>query len=423
MVSPPRPCGRLMSLRRVSAIVTVVGTVSFVVTTAAFGVWEPLPDGALSFSGPSRYFTTDEIARGEDFGRWARVWGLSSLTVSLIVGGVLGFTRLGAALVERLPGPWWAQVPLAAVTIELIGRIITLPFAVAARQHERNYGLSDQPWGEYVIDLIKSEAVSVLVTSVALLMAIYAARRWRRAWPAIAGGGLASLVVVGSLLYPVVIEPLFNSFSSLPDGDLRAQVLELADRENLNVDDVLVADASRRTTRLNAYVSGFGSTRRVVVYDNLVNDLGQQETLGVVAHEMAHARHQDVLAGTLLGAAGAITGIGILGLVMSRRADEDGLANPRTIPFLLTVLMLATVLVAPVENGISRRIGTRADAESLRLTGNTAAFIALHQELARRSAADLTPPSWSQFWFGSHPTTLSRMALAESTRDVPSRRE
>ena len=84
-----------------------------------------------------------------------------------------------------------------------------------------------------------------------------------------------------------MVEPLFNWFTPLADGPLRTQILELADEEGVEVDDVLVADASRRTTTLNAYVSGFGSTRRVVVYDNLVDDLPEDQALSVVAHELA----------------------------------------------------------------------------------------------------------------------------------------
>ena len=104
-------------------------------------------------------------------------------------------------------------------------------------------------------------------------MVVGCARRWRRAWPAIAGGVLAGFVLVGSLVYPVLVEPIFNDFEPLPDGELRSQILALADEEGVDVDEVLVADASRRTTTLNAYVSGLGATRRVVVYDNLVEDL------------------------------------------------------------------------------------------------------------------------------------------------------
>jgi STE24 endopeptidase len=219
---------------------------------------------------------------------------------------------------------------------------------------------------------------------------------------------LAGLVMLGSFVYPLLVEPLFNRFESLPDGALRQQVLRLADEEGVHVEDVLVADASRRTTTLNAYVSGFGSSRRVVVYDNLVNDEDDALVVSVVAHELAHARHDDVLTGSLLGAAGALLGVGLLGLLMG-----GGVADPRRVPRILALVAVAALLASPVQNAVSRRIETRADVDAVRATGDPAAFVELQKELARRSLSDPTPPRWSHFWFGSHPTTLQRIALAE----------
>ena len=410
-----------MTERRTALVCVVVGVAAFALLALVLVPWNPVPGGVPRSVDPEKYFTAAEISRGEDFARWARVWSWSSLAVSLLVAAVLGFTRLGRGLVSRLPGAWWVQVPFAVAGVEVIGRVVTLPFAVAARQHALDYGLSNQAWGAFAVDLAKSEGLDVVVTSVILVALMGTARRWSRAWPAVAGGVLAALVLLGSLVYPLVVEPLFNSFEPLPDGPLRTQILDLADREDVAVDEVLVADASRRTTTLNAYVSGFGSTRRVVVYDNLVDDLVEDETLSVVAHELSHAKHQDVLVGTALGAAGAVLGSGLLALLVPRRreagvGEEGGMGDPRNVPRVLVLLALAGLLASPVQNGISRLVETRADVDALRVTDDPAAFVALQQQLARRSAADLTPPAWSHVWFGSHPTTMTRIAVAEEAR-------
>ena len=222
-------------------------------------------------------------------------------------------------------------------------------------------------------------------------------------------------MLLGSFGYPILVEPLFNSFESLPDGDLRTQVLALADEEDVPVRDVLVADASRRTTTLNAYVSGFGSTRRIVLYDNLVEDLPEDQALSVVAHELAHARHRDVLVGSALGAAGATCrhrGPGTAG----RR--PGGLSQPAVVPVVLALVGVAGLVLSPVQNGISRRVETRADVDALRATDDAAAFVAMQRRLALRSLGDPTPPAWSQLWFGSHPTTLQRVALARAVSEA-----
>jgi STE24 endopeptidase len=393
--------------RRVALWVAVIGGLAFVVIAALRVPWDPIPGGPLHPPPASSVFTRAEIQRAEDFSGLQRVLSWSSLAVSLVLACVLGFTEVGARLVDRVRGPWWWRVVVAVVGLTLADVVVTLPLAVLLRRRVLEFGLSHQAWDGYAADLAKSFAVNVVATSIGLVLLVGVARRWPRVWPAVAGVLLAGLVLVGSFVYPLLVEPLFNNFESLPDGELRTRILALADQEHVHVDDVLVADASRRTTTLNAYVSGFGSSRRVVVYDNLVDDEDQGRVLAVVAHELSHAHHDDVLTGSLLGAAGALLGVGLLALLVPDTGE------PRRVPRILALVAVATFLASPVQNGISRRIETRADVDSLRTTQDPAAFIALQRDLATTSLADPTPYRLSQFWFGSHPTALQRIALAE----------
>ena len=171
--------------------------------------------------------------------------------------------------------------------------------------------------------------------------------------------------MVGSFVYPVLVEPAFNHFTPLPDGPLRTQILQVAADEHVHLDDVLVADASRRTTTLNAYVSGYGSTRRVVLYDNVLHDLPRDQVISIVAHELGHARHDDVLTGSLLAALGDHAGDRAArpgpaaGTPSSRRAC----ATPTVVPLVLALVAIGTLLSSPVNNGLSRLIETRADVD------------------------------------------------------------
>ncbi|MBI2244503.1 MAG: M48 family metalloprotease [Nocardioides sp.] len=400
--------------RRVAQIVAVLGALAFVALAVVLVPWHPVPGGTPGPADAGSVFTTAEIQRAEDFSRWARVWSRSSLVVSVLVACTLGFGPWGRRLAARLRGWWWVRVVLAVAVLAVVGRVLTLPFTVLLRREVLDRGLSHQAWSAFALDLVKNELVGIVATSIVLLVLVGCARRWRRAWPAAAGGVLGVLVLAGSFVYPVVVEPLFNSFTSLEAGPLRTQVLALADREHVPVDDVLVADASRRTTTLNAYVSGFGGTRRVVLYDNLVEDVPRDQALSVVAHELAHARHDDVLTGSLLGVAGAVFGVGLLGLLVGAVGGRRGLAmgDPVVVPLVLALVALGTVLATPVENGISRQIESRADVDALGATHDAGAFIGVQRQLALHSLADPTPPGWSQWWFGSHPTTLTRIAIA-----------
>lgn len=379
--------------------------------------WHPVPGGMPDPVAATSVFSADEIARAEHYATWARAWSWSSLVVSLVVAAWLGFGRRGRALAEAVPGWWWVRIVVVVAALTLIGRIVTLPFGIALRQLRLDEGLAAGTWAAWATDLVVSDLVAVVATSLVLIGAVGCARRWPRLWPAIAGAGAAVLVVAGSFVYPVVVEPLFNDFESLEDGSLRSGVLELAEREGVAVDDVLVADASRRTTTLNAYVSGIGQTRRVVLYDTLVEDTPEDEALSVVAHELAHAQYDDVLTGTLLGAAGAAVGIGLLGLVL-HSGRQRGLADVGSVPLVLALAALATLVTAPVQNGISRKMETRADQTALEVTQDPESFVDLQRRLAVRSLSDPTPPAWSQWWFSSHPTSLERIAIAEHYAEV-----
>lgn len=395
-------------------VAIAVGAVSFVVLAWWRVPWAPAGSPPPSAVSEHSVFTQAQIDRAEGFAAWARVWSWGALVLSLAAGWWLALGARARRAFTRLPGAWWLRVLLAVVVVQGAVGLLLLPLDAAQHEHGRRNGLTDQAWSGFLRDEVVSWSIGVVVSVLLAWLVVGCARRWR-SWPlgvaAVAGG----LVLLGSYGYPLVVEPLFNSFHSLPAGSLRTQVMQLADREGVHVDDVLVADASRRTTTLNAYVSGFGDTRRVVLYDNLVRDEPPGRVLAVVAHELGHAKEDDVLTGSLLGVAGAVLGVGLLTLVLGRgrRRGWPAAGDPAVVPLLLVLVATAGLVAAPVEDGISRRIETRADVIALRATHDPGSFVALQKELAVRSLADPTPPAWSQWWFGTHPTVLQRIALAE----------
>jgi STE24 endopeptidase len=399
--------------RRWALATFLVATAAFVAVAAWRIPWHPVPGGTPPPAAADTVFTAAQIARANAYTDPARHLAWASLAVSLVVTLVLGFTPLGARLVARLRGWWWVRVLLAVLMLALIGRIVTLPFAIIGHHRSLEFGLTDEPWGPWAVDQVKGLLLSVVVSGLLLLVLIGCARTWSRAWPAVAGVVLGGLVMLGSFVYPVLVEPAFNHFTPLPDSPLRSQILQLAAEEHVRLDDVLVADASRRTTTLNAYVSGYGSTRRVVLYDTVVRDLPRDQILSIVAHELGHARHDDVLTGSILAALGTTLGIGLLALVLPLvRRRPGALRDPTVVPLVAALVAIGTLLSSPVNNGLSRLIETRADVDSLQTTRDPAAFVAMQRQLALHSLSD-QPPAWSQFWFGSHPTTLQRIAIAE----------
>jgi STE24 endopeptidase len=259
-----------------------------------------------------------------------------------------------------------------------------------------------------------------LALALAVLFLVIGLARWSPQWWWTLGAALGALLVVSvSFAYPIVVEPVFNKFEPLPAGELRSSLLSLAREDGVPVEDVLVADASRRTSSLNAYVSGFGSTRRIVVYDTLLDSASDREIELIVAHELGHAKRQDVVWGTLLGAVGVALLVCLLALVarsdaVLARAGVPSLGDARAVALVLAVLAVLGSASGPAQALISRRIETRADVHSLDLTRDPASMVAMQRRLSTRNLSDLDPSPLVFGLFSTHPTGPQRIALART---------
>jgi STE24 endopeptidase len=222
---------------------------------------------------------------------------------------------------------------------------------------------------------------------------------------------VVALSVVFLWLAPVVIDPVFNKFTELPEGKLRSDVLQLAERSGVEVGEVYRIDASRRTTGANAYVGGLGHTKRVVLYDNLIEDFSEAEVRSVVAHELAHVKYEDVPKGLLwvaIVAPGALLSIQRL----TERWSPAGPATAATLPAAALAVALVSFAVNIAGNHVSRRVEARADAYALRLTDDPAGFIALERRLVTQNLSDPDPPGALHALFGTHPKPVDRIGFA-----------
>ena len=295
-----------MSRLRLGAWVTFVllllGFSALIIFTTP---WHPLPGkvpGGPVHPDAGLDFSAAQIARETAYHDTIRPIGLTWLVVSLVVPAVLGFSPIGARLVDRLRARHWlVQTTAAVVGMTLAVTVVTLAFAAREHAIERHYGLTLQGWGGWTTDLLRAYAVGTVTTLLVIVVIVALARRLPRSWwiPAAALG--AALVIGGSFVYPYVVEPVFNKFHSLPAGPLRTELLDLARQDHQPLSDILVSDASRRTTTENAYVSGFGASRRLVLYDTLINQDTPSEIRVLTAHELGHAKYDDVLHGTIEG--------------------------------------------------------------------------------------------------------------------------
>jgi STE24 endopeptidase len=387
--------------------VAAAGAATFLLRPRS-GLVEPAPVDVKA------YFSAAQLDRAEDFRGPQRLLGLAGLAAS---GGAL--TLLVLRPPRRLLDPL-ARRPIlggAAAGTGISLMLVAVGLPLAAVRHERAYdvGLSTQTWGPWFGDVAKAAGVEALFAAGGGAIALALVRRFRRWWIP-AAGCVVAVGVATIWLFPVVIDPLFNRFDSLPDGKLRAEVLALARDADVKVGEVYRVDASRRTTAVNAYVGGLGPTKRVVLYDNLIDDFPPEQVRQVVAHELGHQRHRDLLRGLAWLALVAPAGT----YLSQRLAEAFGLSRlgarpgPGALPAIALSVALVSFALVSASTVLSRQVEARADAFSLDLTGDPAAHIALERRLALRNITDPDPPDLLHALFGTHPTTVERIGIGEA---------
>ena len=349
-------------------------------------------------------FTAQEIERARRYHRPLYLAALVRLLLVVAVyalfvgGGIGGLGWLGESVV-------WAAIVVVAATLA------ALPLDLwRGLVRERRWSLSTQSLAGWATDRARSTALSVVLAAALWAALVALARALPRWWPLVAAGGAAVVVLALTLLAPLVLEPLFNRFHPLPDEELARMLRELATRAGVPLSEVLVADASRRTVRSNAYVSGLGPTRRLVIWDTLLRSAGEAELKLVVAHELAHQRERHVLKGTLLAMGGAAIAVLLLWAVL-------GTPKPDDFPIAALLLVALELAALPFGSALSRRFERIADRYSLRLTGDRDAFVETHLRLARTNLADLDPPRLVYLALFTHPTPPERLALVDSPSD------
>lgn len=382
-----------------------------------------------------RYFSAQDVERGRAFARPQLALGLARSALDLAALAALVARRRRQSrgsswrryasrnlVVRVLPGarrPWARQrlvhspygagaVGGAALAVGM--SLVGLPLAAISRRRAMAVGLVTQPWRGWAVDLIKQLAIESLLAAGAGSAMTALTRRYPRGWWLPAAAGSVALGTLLGALAPVLLDPVFNDFEALPEGELRSDVLSLARAAGVEVGEVYSVDASRRTTGANAYVTGLGPTKRVVLFDTLINRYSRDEIRVVVAHELAHVRHRDVLRGIAYAALVApVSALAVQRLSWSLSPERR---TPQALPALALAAALVTAPSALIGNRLSRALERRADQFSLELSRSPEAFISFEKAVALQNVADPTPPRWVSSLLASHPPTLERIGAA-----------
>jgi STE24 endopeptidase len=203
----------------------------------------------------------------------------------------------------------------------------------------------------------------------------------------------------------------------LDDAGLTARIVALTERAGMRVDEVYVIDASAKTTRVNAYFTGFGDARRIVLYDTLISGYTPDEIEVVLAHEMGHWYYRHVFWSILV--TGLVGWVGLFGLrwLLNRTWRPLGLDGPADVaglPYIMAVATIVAILALPLENGISRLAERQADQFALETSQKPAAFVELFEQFAVQNLSVVDTSAWEEFLFYTHPPIVDRIGMAET---------
>jgi STE24 endopeptidase len=405
-----------MTAIRIAKAATLAAGVALGVAAASV-LWRTRVPADLTLESldPRGYFSDAELARIESYRGPARMIALSSLAAGALVAvaSVWKAPQLAGGLSRVARGRVRTGVAVAIVILGVTW-IVKLPFAALAHRRRRQYGLSEQGYAAWLGDQALALAVSAVILALVVAGAMVLAGRFGRSWWVAGVPAATAAAVALVLVHPIVIDPLFNRFEPLRDRRLAREIRALAAATGVRIDEVQVADASRRTTTANAYVAGIGPSRRVVIYDTVVGgEVPRQELLVLAAHELAHVGRRHLWKG--------LAWFGLLAIpatyLVARAADRrGGLGNPAAVPLGLLVALGFMFATLPLQNAVSRRYEAEADWLALEATRDPAGAVALDRRLVRTNLADPDPPALLTFWLGTHPPLMKRIAMAEEWR-------
>lgn len=276
------------------------------------------------------------------------------------------------------------------------------------------FGISTQSLTGWLVDLVKAGALSLLLGGIVIEVIYLLLRVAPNIWWLAAAAVMLLFTVLLANLAPVLILPLFFKFKPLQDPDLVNRLMALAARAHTRVNGVYTMVLSDRTTAANAAFMGLGNTKRIVLGDTLYQNYTPEEIETILAHELGHQVHNDIMWGIAVETLLTLVGFFIADLILRAGAalfGFQGTADLAAMPLLALALGAFGLLTMPLGNWYSRRREEQADRYALDMTRNPRAFVSAFEKLANQNLAELEPEPWVEWLLYDHPPIGKRVAL------------
>lgn len=343
---------------------------------------------------------------------------VSAVVVLVVVlSGVLGALDTAVARLAvhaYLAGGIYVLLAGAFFTVLGIPAALYSQFVIEAR-----FGFNRTTLGLFLIDRLKGCLISLVISAVVLFVLFAFMDRAGSFWWLYAAGFIISFQFVLLVLYPTVIAPLFNRFVPVEEGEVRARLSALAERLGYRLRGIFVMDGSKRSRHSNAYFTGLGPVKQIVLFDTLIEVLDAVEVEAVVAHEIGHERLSHIPQRLALGVAGTVAGLWVLSLLLDYAPlfAAFGIAELSHHAALVLLVLLAgpfTFWLGPLSALWSRRHEYAADQFASRAVDSSRPLGDALIKLSRDNLANLAPHPWYSFYHYSHPTLVERLAALQT---------
>jgi STE24 endopeptidase len=332
----------------------------------------------------------------------------------------LGISAYLRRQIEKITKKRFWVVAFYTLLFVIIAFIVGFPSSYYGFSLENKYELSNQiflQWfGEELLSLLVIVVISLILVEGIYLALKKAPRTW---WIYVSGFFIIFTVVLVNLA-PILIMPLFNVYTPLPEGELRDKLVKLSDKANVKVEDIFTMDMSKQTKKANAMFTGLGNTKRIVLGDNMIDEFTPDEIEVVIAHEMAHNLLHHLWWGILFSSIFLGTGFFIIHVTGPRivtrfrnRLKIENMADVAGLPLIFLIFIVYSIITMPISPAFSRHMERQADKFALDMTYNKEAFISTMDKLAYINLADPNPSPIIEFLLYDHPPISKRIRFAK----------